>query len=73
MALKNRGFKYKGITFHLNDNWNVANREFEGKYKLLWWNEGYGYWAELITVDSKKEAEHAVREFYKARCRCYAY
>ena len=72
-TMKNRDFAYKGIKFHLNDNWNGANREFEGKYKLLWWHESYGYWEELITVNSKKEGENAVREFYKAKCRCYAY
>lgn len=71
-----RDFTYRGIKFHLNDNWNGANREFEGKYKLLWWHEwekDHGYWAELITVNSKAEAMRALREFYKAKCRCFAY
>ncbi len=71
-----RDFTYRGVQFHLNDNWNGANREFEGKYKLLWWNEwkeGHGYWSELITVNSKAEAMRAVREFYKSKCRCFAY
>lgn len=71
----NRDFSYKGIKFHLNDNGNLgdARREFEGKYCLLWWNEPYGRWQSLITVDTKTEALHAVREFYKTKCRCYAY
>jgi hypothetical protein len=71
--MKNRDFTYKGIKFHLNDNWNGANREYEGKYWLMWWNEPYERWQSLITVDTKKEAENTVREFYKAKCRCYAY
>jgi hypothetical protein len=40
-----RDFTYRGVQFHLNDNWNGANREFEGKYELVWrneWKEGHG-------------------------------
>lgn len=71
----NRDFSYKGIKFHLNDNGNPGDtrREFEGKYYLLWWNEPYGRWQSLTTVNTKKEALHAVREFYKTKCGCYAY
>lgn len=73
--MKNRDFTYKGIKFHLNDNGtpNSPRREYEGKYWLMWWNEPYGRWQSIITVNSKKEAEFAVREYYKAKCKCYAY
>lgn len=61
----NRDFTYKGIKFHLNDNWNGANREFEGKYQLLFWHEGYERWQQICTVDTKKEAmEYVRREGY---------
>lgn len=33
--MKYRDFTYKGIKFHLNDNWNGANREYEGKYDVV--------------------------------------
>ena len=63
--MKNRDFTYKGIKFHLNDNWNGANREFEGKYKLLFWHEGYERWQQICTVNTKKEAmEYVRREGY---------
>lgn len=73
--MKNRDFSYKGIKFHLNDNgssWSPRH-EYEGKYWLMWWNEAFERWQSLITVNSKREAEFAVREFYKAKCKCYAY
>ena len=57
----NRDFTYKGIKFHLNDN---GNREFEGKYKLLFWHEGYERWQQCTTVDSKKEAMEYAKKNY---------
>lgn len=49
-----RDFKVGGIKFHLNDNpWR---NEFEGRYSLLFFHEGYGRWQGLGTVNSKLEA-----------------
>lgn len=49
----NRDFEYKGLDFHLNDNYPS---EFEGKYVLLWWNDLRCQWQRQITCDTKKEA-----------------
>ena len=63
----NREFEYKGIRFHLNENGRKGDSwlEFEGKYKLLWWNEIRERWQQLCTVDSKKEAKQYIKENYK--------
>lgn len=62
--MKNRDFIYKKTRFHLNDNGshNSPRREFEGKYQLLFWHDGYERWQQLCTVDTKKEAMEYVRE-----------
>lgn len=62
----NRDFTYKGIKFHLNDNGNKGDsrREFEGKYILLMWHEGYGKWMQKTIVDTKKEALQYVKDNY---------
>lgn len=65
--MKNREFKYKGVTFHLNDNSSSPLREFEGKYRLLFWHEGYERWMELGCVNSKTEAQEWVRKMHKGR------
>lgn len=65
--MKYRDFAYKGIKFHLNDNWNGANREFEGKYDVVFYHEGYERWMSLFKADTKAEAEHTVRMFYKEK------
>ena len=63
--MKNREFKYKGITFHLNDNNHDYDKYYEGKYILLFWHIGYEKWMELCTVVTKKEALEHVRYLYK--------
>lgn len=61
----NRDFTYKGIKFHLNDNIGTEVRYWEGKYKLLFWHEGYERWQQICTVNTKKEAmEYVRREGY---------
>ena len=55
----NRSFQYKGIRFHLNDN--GRKNEFEGKYILLFFHEGYEAWLPLYSVNSKKEAIDIVK------------
>lgn len=70
--MKYRDFTYKGIKFHLNDNWNGANREYEGKYDVVFWHEGYGRWQSLFKANTKADAEYTVRQFYKAKRGCYA-
>ena len=67
--MMNRDFTYKGIKFHLNDNWNGANREFEGKYNLLFWHEGYERWQQICTVNTKNEAMEYVRRYGYDRIR----
>lgn len=59
----NRSFQYKGIRFHLNDN--GRKNEYEGKYILLFFHEGYEKWMSLGTVDTKNEALSRVRELAK--------
>lgn len=70
--MKYRDFTYKGIKFHLNDNWNGANREYEGKYDVVFWHEGYEHWQSLFKANTKADAEYTVRQFYKAKRGCYA-
>lgn len=70
--MKYRDFTYKGIKFHLNDNWNGANREYEGKYDVVFWHEGYERWQSLFKTNTKADAEYTVRQFYKAKRGCYA-
>lgn len=64
-----RDFVYKGINFHLNDNGfpNSPRREFEGKYKLLFWHNGYERWQSVGNVNTKKEAQERARQLYKER------
>ena len=61
-----RDFTYKDLKFHLNDNGDKGNpyREFEGKYILLMWHEGYGKWIQKATVNTKKEALQYVKDNY---------
>lgn len=59
--LKKRDFKIKGTLYHLNDN--HAHNEFEGKYVLLFWHEGYERWQSLGTVNSKIEALIVARAY----------
>ena len=58
-----RSFQYKGIRFHLNDN--MWRNEFEGRYDLLFFHEGYEAWLPLYSVDSKKEAIDIVKNLAK--------
>lgn len=62
----NRDFTYKNIHFHLNDNYDIHNKppraEFEGRYILMMWHEGYERWQRLINVSTKAEAEEYVRK-----------
>lgn len=60
----NRDFTYKGIEFHLNDNWNSPLSEYEGKYNLLFYHKGYERWQQCTTVDSKKEAMEYAKKNY---------
>ena len=60
--MKNRDFIYKGIKYHLNDNIGTETRYWEGKYKLLFWHEGYERWQQLCTVNTKKEAMSYIKE-----------
>lgn len=60
--MKNRYFTYKGIQFHLNDN--GRHNEFEGKYILLFWNEGRERWQQIINCNTKKEALNYVKRNY---------
>lgn len=62
----NKEFKYKDTLFHLNDNRlpNGKTPEYEGKYTLLMWHEGYEKWICKCTVDSKKEAVEYVKRNY---------
>lgn len=62
----NRDFTYKGIKFHLNDNGTKgsARSEFEGRYALLMWHEGYEKWIQKCTVDTKQDALRYVRDNY---------
>lgn len=55
-----RDFECKGIHYHLNDN--SRHNEFEGKYTLMVWREGYGKWISVGTVDTKKEALKMAKE-----------
>jgi hypothetical protein len=66
--MKYRDFTYKGIKFHLNDN--KGNREFEGKYDVVWWDGTR--WQSLFKANSKAEAKYTVRQFHKAKRGCYA-
>lgn len=59
----NRSFQYKGIRFYLNDN--GRKNEYEGKYILLFFHEGYEAWLPLYSVDSKKEAIDIVKNLAK--------
>ena len=70
--MKNREFKYRGVTFHLNDNNTSPLREFEGRYRLLFWHEGYERWMEFGCVNSKKEAQEWVEKMWKGRYGAYA-
>lgn len=63
--MKNRDFTYKGIDFHLNNN--EYHNEFEGKYTLLFFHQGYEKWMRITTCDSKKEAMEYVRESFVYR------
>lgn len=65
----NRDFTYKGIKFHLNDNTGTEVRYWEGKYKLLFWHEGYERWQQICTVNTKKEAMEYVRRYGYDRIR----
>lgn len=56
----NRDFTHKGIHFHLNDNY--PRTEYEGKYNLMMWHDGYERWQRLINVSTKAEAEEYVRK-----------
>lgn len=62
-----RDFEYKGVKYHLNDNGHPksARREFEGRYILLWWNTAYERWQMICYVNTKKEAQKFVREFFE--------
>lgn len=57
-----RDFHYKELDFHLNDN--HGNREFEEKYDLLFWHQGYERWQKCANVNSKKEALEYVKSNY---------
>lgn len=54
----NRDFTYKDVKFHLNDN--KGNREFEGKYDLMFWT-GYTGWRKIGTCSSKKDAKELIK------------
>ena len=62
--MKNRDFTYKGLEFYLNDNSNSPLREYEGKYKLLLWHEGYERWQQVCIVNTKKEALEYIKKRY---------
>ena len=62
--MMNRDFTHKGIKFHLNDNIGTEVRYWEGKYKLLFWHEGYERWQQICTVNTKKEAMEYVKKNY---------
>lgn len=56
-------FILNGVRFHLNEN--VPPREFEGRYRLLFWHDGYKRWQQCgVTVDDREEAiGWAIRNF----------
>ena len=62
-----REFTYKGIKFHLNTNGlpNDPRREIEGRYILLYWNDGYERWQALTTTDTKAEAMEYLKTIYR--------
>ena len=47
----------------MNDN--ERKNEYEGKYILLFFHEGYEAWLPLYSVDSKKEAIDIVKNLAK--------
>ncbi len=56
-----RDFEINGLRFHLNDN--PTGREYEGKYKVLIWNESYKRWQETgFTFNSLREARRALSD-----------
>ena len=64
----NRSWRYKGLEFHLNDNYDIHNKppraEFEGRYKLMMWDDGYERWKTITTVQTKKEAQQLIVKNY---------
>ena len=55
-----REFIIDGIRFYVGDNhWK---NEFEGKYTLSYYNEGYGTWMQQCTCSTKTEARKWARE-----------
>lgn len=66
--MKHRDFKVNGINFYLNYNYmpweKTARREFEGKYLIVY--EEDGKWHSTgVTADSKKDAIETMRMFSK--------
>ena len=62
-VLKNRDFTINGVEFHLNDNpWH---NEFEGKYRLLYWNTGLEKSINIGTFNTKKRAIEFAKEYEK--------
>lgn len=71
--MKNRDFTKHNVKFHLNDN--PFHNEYEGKYKLLWWNDNYKtgpFWSEVCTVNTKKEALQYIEEFYNNKTKMFS-
>lgn len=50
-----RDFEYHNIKFHLNDN--AIDNDFEGRFVLLFWHEGFERWQRLGTCDDVEEAK----------------
>jgi hypothetical protein len=62
-SLKNRDFTYRGVKFHLSDN--MWKNEFEGKYKVMFYNEAFNRWQHIGTVDSMKAARKVAQDWFK--------
>lgn len=61
-----RDFEYGGLRFHLNDN--SCRMEYEGKYRVLFWNEAYGHWQDAgYTCSSLREAAKFARIYCERR------
>ena len=58
--IKDRDFQVDGLRFHLNDGYNPR---IEGKYRVVFWHEGYEQWRFVCNCNSKAEAVRTIRMF----------